>query len=66
MEIMKTLAVIAVLALFVFGITKAKDASMRAKGQSTPAPEWARLLFVLAVVGLLFACLGPGLIAGLH
>jgi len=61
---MEIIAVIAVLALFVFAITKSKDATMQANGEDTPAPEWARVLFTLVVAGLLFACLGPGLLAG--
>lgn len=42
---------------FAYGITKGKDATMQAKGQATPAPEWARAVFVLVVAELLFACL---------
>jgi hypothetical protein len=56
------MAFLGVAALFVYAITRGTDASMQAKGEDTPAPEWARALFVLVVVGLLFACLGPGLL----
>jgi hypothetical protein len=66
MQTAPVVVVIVAMALFVYAITKVKDASMRRKGRPTPAPEWARVVFVVIVTALLFACLGPGLIAGLR
>jgi len=57
---MQTLVVIVVMVIFVYAITKVTDKRMRARGKGTPAPEWARVLFILVVVGFLHCLSGAG------
>ena len=47
---------IAVAVLFVYAIMRGTDARMQAKGEETPAPEWARVIFLMLVSGGLLLC----------
>ena len=67
MEIFILGGVAGALLLFVWLCTLRGDQQWREKEHTEPpAPEWARLLFVLVIGGMLFLCLAPGIMQGLE
>jgi hypothetical protein len=52
--------------LFVLCSVARSNAQIRARGETTAAPQWVLWLFVLVCSGLLFLCLAPGIMLGLQ